>query len=72
MIGYAVRPLLTTAKALLKRSPDARFILAFARRNVRVDDVIGEAEGLGFCVEKDDSFTCSVVGESIYVLRLRD
>lgn len=71
---WAVRPLLETAKALLKQSSvreeEGLFLLAFARRNVSEDVVVGTARELGFTVERDSDFQCSVPGEAVFRLKL--
>jgi predicted nicotinamide N-methyase len=42
-----VEPLLATTAAILKKTPDAELILAYARRNVPVDKVIACADRHG-------------------------
>lgn len=61
-----VAPLCSTAAALLLRSPEARFYLAFARRNVPVGDFLSAAEAAGLAWEV---VLETGEGEAIYCLR---
>lgn len=61
-----VAPLCSTAAALLLRSPEARFYLAFARRNVPVGDFLRAAEAAGLAWEV---VLETGEGEAIYCLR---
>ena len=40
---HSIVPLVQSAAELLKRTPDARWILSFARRNIPIDAVLAEA-----------------------------
>lgn len=52
------------------REGEATFVLGFARRNVSIDRVLGEAERLGLVWWIPSDFVPSCQSENIYLMRL--
>ncbi|CAM9435145.1 unnamed protein product [Ectocarpus sp. 13 AM-2016] len=50
---------------------ESTFLLAFARRNISIERVLGEAESLGLAWRVPDDFEPASVSENIYLMSLR-
>lgn len=65
-------PGLPAAPPSLSPAPtESTFLLAFARRNISIERVLGEAESLGLAWRVPDDFEPASASENIYLMSLR-